>query len=100
MDKGISTENEKIRKSKEYKNWRLSIFKRDNYTCVICKVKNKKGMGKTIELHADHIKSFAHHKDLRFEIDNGRTLCIDCHRKTENYGVKAKKDIVGLNEQA
>ena len=100
MDKGISTENEKIRKSKQYKEWRLSIFKRDNFTCVICKIKNKKGMGKTIELYADHIKSFAHHKDLRFEIDNGRTLCVDCHRKTDNFGFKAKKDVIGYNIQA
>lgn len=100
MDKGISTENEKIRKSKEYKEWRLSVFKRDDFTCVICNIKNKKGMGKTIELHADHIKSFAHHKDLRFEIDNGRTLCANCHRKTDNYGFKANKKVIGLNQEA
>ena len=41
--------------------------------------------GKKIVLHADHIKPFAFFPKLRFAIDNGRTLCIDCHKKTDTY---------------
>lgn len=99
MNKGISSENEKVRKSKKYKDWRLSVFKRDNFTCVICNIKNKKGMGKTILLHADHIKSFAHYEDLRFDISNGRTLCIDCHKTTDNYGFRGRKNVIGVTTQ-
>jgi 5-methylcytosine-specific restriction endonuclease McrA len=80
---GITPKNEKIRHSLEYKNWRKSVFERDNYTCQICG--HRGGI-----LNADHIKSFAHHVELRFNVDNGRTLCLGCHKKTENYGNKKR----------
>jgi hypothetical protein len=76
---GITPINETIRRSVEYKLWRKSVFERDKYTCVWC--------GKTGgTLHADHIKPFALFPELRFAIDNGRTLCVDCHKTTETFG--------------
>jgi hypothetical protein len=83
---GLTNINLAIRNGIEYRLWRESVFKRDNYTCVWCGLKN--GMGKTIILHPDHIKPFALYPELRFAIDNGRTLCIDCHKKTDTYGGK------------
>ena len=41
--------------------------------------------------HADHIKDFALFPNLRLDINNGRTLCKSCHRKTDNYGFKKSK---------
>lgn len=76
---GITPINEKIRKSPEYKIWRISVFQRDDYTCVFCF--NRGG-----EIQADHIKPFAFYPELRFEPTNGRTLCKPCHRKTPTYG--------------
>lgn len=66
----------------EYKLWRRSVFKRDDYTCIWCGFKGPK-------LQADHIKPWATYPELRFAIDNGRTLCVDCHKKTDTYGSKA-----------
>jgi 5-methylcytosine-specific restriction endonuclease McrA len=80
---GITPLNAKIRTSLEYKIWRRSVFERDNYTCIWCGARN--GRGVTIILHADHIKPFASFPELRFLIDNGRTLCIDCHKTTDSY---------------
>lgn len=80
---GVTPINLAIRASIEYRLWREAVFKRDNYTCVWC---GASGTG--VVLNADHIKQFAYYPELRFAIDNGRTLCIPCHRTTENYGIK------------
>lgn len=81
---GITSINHKIRTSPEYADWRLKVFERDNYTCVECGIKN--GLGKSIYFHADHIKPFALFPELRFEVSNGRTLCVPCHKKTGTWG--------------
>ena len=81
---GISTENEIERKGTKYRDWRISVFERDNYTCVHC---GKRGT----KLNADHIKPFSLFKELRFDINNGRTLCLECHYKTNTYGSKMLK---------
>lgn len=76
-------EAEKVRKSLEYKAWVKTCLSRDNYTCSFC---GKRGG----DMHVDHIKPFSKYPDLRLELNNGRTLCVDCHRKTPTYGYNAK----------
>ena len=76
---GITPINEAIRKSLEYKLWRKAVFERDNFTCIWCDKKDK-------TIQADHIKPFSLFPELRFAIDNGRTLCHDCHKTTDTYG--------------
>lgn len=88
---GKTKASTKIRNSSQYKDWRNIIFKRDNYKCLECGARSK--TGNPIIIHADHIKPFAYFPELRFDIDNGRTLCIDCHKKTDTYLSKAKKII-------
>ena len=81
---GISSENEKFRKSADYILWRTAVFMRDNYTCRECLTKGGK-------LHADHIKPFSLYPELRLAIDNGRTLCENCHKQTDTYGGRMHK---------
>lgn len=83
----------------KYRIWRKEIFIRDNYTCVICK---KRGgviqadhfpiqmalvIDKLIQEQGldDIIKKALKYGPL-WDINNGRTLCKLCHKKTETYG--------------
>ena len=89
----------RIRNSAEYSFWRKQIFERDNYTCQICGKKNKKGDKVIIEV--DHIYPFSKILDdfditsieeaisceKIWDIENGRTLCRECHKKTETWGI-------------
>jgi len=84
---GVTPINLIIRNSTEMKEWKKEVFKRDDYTCQMCR---KRG----VEIQADHIKPFVLFPELRFDLDNGRTLCVPCHRSTATWGVNAKKIII------
>lgn len=86
-----------IRSCKKYKDWVRKCFIRDKFTCQKCKGKCKKG--KKIYLHCHHKKSFykileenniktledaLNCKEL-WNMNNGQTLCIPCHKQTESY---------------
>lgn len=71
---GITSINYLERKNTKYYDWRRSVFERDNYTCNICKEKGNK-------LVAHHLESFAINKELRTDMNNGITLCKQCHNE-------------------
>lgn len=89
--------NALIRGSTKYRLWREAVFKRDNWTCVWCGARS--GSGVAVVLNADHVKSFAYYPELRFDINNGRTLCISCHRKTDTYANNLSKRTVVAEEE-
>jgi len=82
---GISPEHLKVRWSNEMKNFRNEIFKRDNYTCKFCG--RHRTIGDRVILNVHHLKSFSVNKELRFDKNNAITLCLECHIKTDTYGV-------------
>lgn len=87
---GLTPEDVKFRCSVEYKLWRDKVYKRDNYTCLLC------GCNKSGFLNADHIKPFNLYPELRLEVSNGRTLCIECHRRTPTYGRGSRNVMMGV----
>ena len=58
-----------------YKEFRLKVLKRDKYTCQMCKKK-----GRQARLNVHHIMKWSSAASLRYDIDNGITLCSGCHK--------------------
>lgn len=73
---GITPEEMLIRESLEYRIWKLEVYKRDRGFCQIC---GRRCNNNNIVAH--HIKPFSDYPELRFDIDNGITLCRSCHKK-------------------
>ena len=95
---GITPLYKMIRSSLENKQWRKSVLERDNYTCQECRVK-----GNNLETHhkkrfavilAEFLKEYDQFSPIEdketllrlaikyqpfWEVDNGKTLCEDCH---------------------
>ena len=59
-----------------YAHWRKSVYKRDSHKCQMpgCSYRGKK-------LNAHHIKKWAEAAYLRYDLDNGITLCWKCHKQ-------------------
>lgn len=90
---------DKIRTCTEYYMWRNGVYERDGFECRVC----RDSSGGNLEAH--HVKSFS--SILRenriktmesavlcnelWDLQNGLTLCTDCHKKTENYGNKENR---------
>jgi hypothetical protein len=58
----------------EGRRWRNQVLERDDHTCQDCGAKPEVP-------HAHHIKSKSEHPELKTDVDNGVTLCEDCHAK-------------------
>jgi len=86
---GKTRKRQKAMNRWEYRQWREKVFERDNYTCQMCGIKS--GSGIRVYLQADHIKPWCLYPQLRYNIDNGRTLCLECHKNTPTYFWKVNK---------
>jgi hypothetical protein len=88
---GLTDKNRLMRTCAKTKDWRESVFKRDNWTCQVCGARN--GNGRNVYLSAHHIKSWSKHPESRYDLNNGTTLCKDCHKKTPNFAYKSQFQI-------
>jgi len=61
--------------SKRARNWRKQVYERDDYTCAVCGHRGG-------DLNAHHIKRWNEYPELSHVVENGITLCLECHVKT------------------
>ena len=80
-------DHEDIRKLYDNKKWKNNIKERDHDTCQKC--------GSKINIQVHHIIPFSFLcKETKliglpkalYNLENGITLCLDCHKKTFTYG--------------
>jgi 5-methylcytosine-specific restriction endonuclease McrA len=81
--KGTQDERQVATGRAEYKAWRRAVFERDRYTCQHCQQRGG-------SLHAHHMKSWVEHPDLRYEVSNGLTLCVDCHSDLHGHYIPGR----------
>lgn len=84
------------RATHEYVVWRNSVFKRDLYTCQCCGSKSGNGHHATT-LNAHHIANWADNPDSRYDVDNGITLCQNCHNAFHSIYGKRNNTNAQLN---
>lgn len=86
---GISKLQNQIRTLPKYKEWRRKVYERDNYTCQDCgdyagsnlNSHHIKLLSKIVK--DNNIKTMEDAKKCKelWDINNGKTLCFDCHCK-------------------
>ncbi len=84
--KGGSTDADRFERNKFKETIQPNILRRDNYTCQFCEQ-----IGGYLQV--DHIKPWAKYPELRFDVNNCRTLCMACHYYV-TYKKKMPKGIV------
>jgi len=75
---GGSPERQRLYASSEWRRLRRQLRARAGGKCESC--------GSTESLHAHHVKSWAEYPELRFDLDNLRLLCRDCHHNEHRKG--------------
>jgi 5-methylcytosine-specific restriction endonuclease McrA len=70
-------------KQPEYIVWRKAILARDGFACREC--------GARGYLHAHHLAGFMDRPDLRFDLENGITLCRKCHGAIHGKDFEARR---------
>jgi len=83
--KGITPIN-KLERRKFRTEMQHLVFERDNYTCQLC--------GTTQDLQVDHIQPWAEYVELRFKMENCRTVCAKCHYFI-TFGKPMPKEVKG-----
>jgi hypothetical protein len=98
---GVTPEHHRIRSCKEYAEWRMKVFQRDRFTCVICGHRSKYRFGKEkCDIRADHIKPFCLYQELRFDVDNGRTLCVPCDLEHGWNSLKEMNNAINFHKKS
>lgn len=89
---GISKMRERIEAMPEYKRWRKAVFERDNWTCQKCKKRGRRihphhRMELSTILAKYRIRTLRDARQCKklWDTNNGKTLCIPCHKQTRSY---------------
>lgn len=83
----LTKEEREGRRGAAHDDWSRMVLERDDFTCGMC---SKVG-GKLV---AHHLNSYNWDRENRYNIDNGVTMCVECHREFHSiygYGNNTRK---------
>jgi hypothetical protein len=78
------TDEDRQNKRTQITTWKNQVKNRDKYICQKCGYIGKKNDG---IMEAHHINNYKNFKNQRLYIDNGLTLCFECHRAKNNKSI-------------
>jgi len=82
---GKSSETNRIRSQKRFKEWKETLLSKAGYKCEKC--------GSPKDLHVHHILPIKLYPEKILDLDNGVVLCSHCHRRFHHlYGRDATKE--------
>ena len=70
--------------SSKLRAWSIIVKQRDNWECVKC--------GSEENVQADHIKPVRYYPKLVLDLNNGQTLCFECHKMKTREMFKNRKE--------
>jgi len=76
-----------------YRRWRLAVKQKDGFKCIECGNRNDLNVDHYPISLAELIRKYKierpqeakEHREF-WDIENGRTLCVSCHKQTQTYG--------------
>lgn len=75
--------------------WRKQVYQRDNFICQHCKRKSEHN------LVAHHLNGFDKFINERYDVNNGITLCENCHKQFHHiygYGNNTREQFLDFNK--
>ena len=75
--------------------WRKQVYQRDNFICQHCKKQSEH------DLVAHHLNGFDKFINERYDVNNGVTLCENCHKQFHHiygYGNNTKEQFLDFNK--
>jgi len=88
-NKDLSDEERFLRRdSRQHEEWRNKVLERDRWVCICCQGRTSKDN----PLCAHHLENYKGFPELRFEVENGVTLCKECHKRFHGvYGLRGTR---------
>lgn len=75
--------------------WRKKVYQRDDFICQHCYKENEH------DLVAHHLDGFDKFEEKRYDVNNGITLCEQCHKNFHHiygYGNNTKEQFLEFNQ--